>query len=729
MNLAEHATIARIAGPAVASAGQDADLALEYLAPLREDLALQPAPPGLDGAPHWHVYDAVRNRFFRLGWLEFELLSRWRGGMQAGELCAAVAHDTALAPAPEDVLEVQRFLQMNELLRTEHPQLRSHLQKVAAGRQPKLLTWLLHHYLFFRVPLVRPDGFLDRTGKWVLPLFRPAFFATCALLSLLGVWRVLDQWPAFSSTFLYFFSWQGALYYGVALALAKVLHELAHAYTCKYYGVRVPAMGVAMMMMWPLLYTDTSEAWKLTSRRARLAIGGAGVVAELLLAGIAALLWSLAPEGSFKSALYILAAVTWISTLAINLNPFMRFDGYYLLMDLLDVPNLSERSFAIARWRLRRAVLGVRAPFPEPQLAARAGWLTLYAYATWLYRLIMFTGIAAAVYFFFFKALGVILFAVEISWFVLRPLWNEMRAWWSLRQRWTGNAWRSALVLLVVFGLLAVPWRTDVVADGYWQADKHSQLFPPMAARIEQVLAREGQAVQSGTPLFVLAAPAVDSQMLQLQSRIDGLVQQINGAIDNPALYERSRVLEQELAAVRAEYALHDAEAGRLTVTAPHAGVVRDLDPGLYPGGWVGRGHVLARVVGDKVALAQVFVHESDIARIKPGAHARLIERRHDGAAMTATVIGIDRTASRALPEPMLSSVHGGPIAARAGQHGESLANEAWYRVTLQLESEKMRGGAASLAPVVAHIEGERSSLLWQGARKVAGVLVRESGL
>ena len=721
MNLAEHATLRQ----SFAFPAGDADPASERLAPLREDLALQPAPPGLDGAPHWHVYDAARNRFFRIGWLEFELLSRWRGGMTAGALCDAVAQATALAPEPDDVLEVQRFLHLNELLRADAAHLRAQLHKVAAGRKPSMLTWMLHHDLFFRVPLVRPNAFLDRSSRWVLPLFRPAFFIACALLSLLGVWRVLDQWPAFSSTFLYFFSWQGALYYGLALAVAKVLHELAHAYTCKYYRVRVPAMGVALMMMWPLLYTDTSEAWKLTSRRARLAIGGAGVVAELILAGMAALLWSLAPDGGFKSAMYILAAVTWVSTLAINLNPFMRFDGYYLLMDLLDVPNLSERSFAIARWRLRKMVLGVQAPFPEPQLAPRAAWLTLYAYATWLYRLIMFTGIAAAVYFFFFKALGVILFAVEISWFVLRPLWNELRAWWQLRTRWSGNAARSGVALLLLLLVLVVPWRSDVVADGYLQAGQHSQLFPPMPARVEQVLAREGQQVQRGAPLFVLTAPAVQSQLQQLQSRIDGLVLQINGAIDNPTLYERSRVLEQELAAARAEYAAQSAESGRLTVSAPHDGVVRDIDGGLYPGAWVGRGHVLARVVGGGLAQAQVFVHESDIARVSRGAHARLIERRHDGAAMDATVTGIDSTSSRVLPEAMLSSLHGGPIAARAGKQGEALANEALYRVTLTLD----HGGAASMAPVVVHIEGERSSILWNGLRKVAGVLVRESGL
>lgn len=710
---------------AAALAAQAPDPAALPLAALREDLALQPAPPGHDGAPHWHVYDPVRNRFFRIGWLEFELLSRWRGGMTAGALCDAVAHATALAPAPEDVLAVLEFLQVNELLRADAAGLRAHLARLAAGRRPSPLQWLLHHYLFFRVPLVQPDAFLDRTRRYVEPAFRPAFFLVCGALSLLGVWRVLDRWPAFSSTFLYFFSWQGAACYGLALVLAKSLHELAHAYTCKHYGLRVPTMGVALMMMWPLLYTDTSEAWKLTSRRARLAIVGAGVVAELLLAGAAALLWSLAPDGGVKSALYVLAAVTWVSTLAINLNPFMRFDGYYLLMDLVDIPNLSERSFAVARWRLRRLLLGVAAAPPEPQLQARAPWLALYAYATWLYRLVMFTGIAAAVYFFFFKALGVILFAVEITWFVLRPVWNEARAWWQLRRRWSGNAARSGLVALVLLALVAAPWRADVVADGYSQAGMHSRLFPPMPARLGQILVREGQAVRAGDTLFVLVAPAVDSQLLQLRSRIAGLEQQINGAVDNAALQERARVLDQELAAARAEYVLRSAERGKLTVTAPHAGLVRDLDPGLFPGAWVGVGHVLGRVVGGAAAQAQVFVHEADIARVRIGAHARLLQRRYDGAALDATVVRIDRTASRLLPEPMLSSLHGGPIAARSGPHGESQANEALYRVTLQVAGS----GAVGMAPVVAHIDGERSSLLWEAARKAAGVLVRESGL
>lgn len=690
---------------------------------LREDLTLEAAPRGQDGTPHWHLVDPVRNRYFRLGWLEFELLARWRACSGAGHLCAMVARETALAPEPDDVESLLQFLQANELLRADTGLLRAALQRMAGGRTLSRWQWLLHHYLFFRIPLVRPEAFLARTAGWVAPLFHRALPAWLALLCVVALWRILDQWPAFSQTFLYFFSWQGALWYGLALALAKVVHELAHAYTCRHYGVRVPTMGVAVMLLWPLLYTDTSEAWKLHSRRARLAIGGAGVAAELMLAVAAALAWSVLPDGALKSAAYVLAAVTWISTLAINLNPFMRFDGYYLLMDALDIPNLAERSFAIARWRLRRALLGVDGPMPEPQLASRQGWLCVYAYLTWIYRVVLFAGIAAMVYYFFFKLAGVLLFAVEIIWFVLRPIANEVRAWRSLRPRWGRRAGVSAALLALALVVLALPWRSGVRADGYWQAREDSRVFAPGGARLAQILVKEGETVRAGQPLFQLADPQVDSQWRQLQSRIDGLEAQLAGAIGQSSLRDAAPVFERQLAAARAEQLLQGQQRERLTVRAPHAGAVRDLDHGLFAGAWVGPRHVLARVVGGGDSLAYLFVHESQIARVKPGARVRLLERRADPDALEAVVTGVDSTASTALPQAMLASAYAGPIAARARPNGELVANEALYRVTVRVDA-----GAQRVAPVSARIEGERTSILGDGARRAIAVLVRESG-
>lgn len=694
----------------------------------REELALQTAPRGIDGAPHWNLYDPVRNSFFRLGWLEFMLLSNWQSGMTVAELCARVRQASPLQVSHEDVLDLLGFLERHELLRASSSPARMQLLKIAKARQLSVWQWLLHHYLFVRIPLVRPEAFLQATQAFVERLWRPGILWSIAILSVLGVWRVLDQWQAFVQTFLYFFSWQGALCYGLALAGTKLLHEFGHAYTAKHFGLRVPTMGVAIMMLWPLLYTDTSEGWKLNSRRARLAIGGAGIVAELMLAGLAAFAWSILPEGSLKSAAYVLAAVTWISTVVVNLNPFMRFDGYYLLMDLVDMPNLHERSFAFGRWHLRRALLGWETPLPESEFESRKGWLIVYAWSIWLYRLVLFTGIAAAVYYFFFKLAGIILFAVEIGWFVIRPVVQEVAVWRKYREHWLGQkrAWISLLLLGLFLLVCAVPWQTAIHADGYWQAAQHTRLFPPAAARVSRILVREGQSVAAGTPLIQLEAPETEAQALAVDSRIRGLQASLASAIGDLSLREHGQVLQRELVTAEAERAYLNEARARLQIIAPHAGTVRDLDPGLYPGSWVRPQHVLARVISSAGANAYIWVNESDVARIREGAHARIVLHRPDSQRFDAVITNIDRSASHSLPHPMLASTHGGPIAVRNNPNGELLSNDALYRVTLKVSAGTQN---QQMGLVVAHIEGERQSLLGLFLRQVAGALIRESGL
>ena len=145
----------------------------------------------------------------------------------------------------------------------------------------------------------------------------------------------MRNWDVFQSTFIYFFSTEGLFLFLLAVFLAKIVHELGHAYTAKLYGLRVPTMGIAFLVLWPVLYTDTSDAWKLPNRRQRLSIAAAGMLAEIGLAGIATLLWSFLPDGPIRSALFMVATTTWIITLLINSNPFLRFDVYFFLSDFL----------------------------------------------------------------------------------------------------------------------------------------------------------------------------------------------------------------------------------------------------------------------------------------------------------------------------------------------------------------------------------------------------------
>lgn len=440
---------------------------LVTLPPLRQDLALHPGPEADDGSPTWTLHDPASHRFYALSWPAFELLSRWHLS-EPRQVLAAVARDTPLRLEEDDLLAVLQMLRRNHLLvacdasHTDALTAQAHATRLSAGQ------WLLKHYLFFRIPLLQPMHWLQRMSRWVRWAFQPGFWLTCAALTLLGLVMAGRRWDEFSHTLTSYASWEGLLAVGLALSGAKVLHELGHAFTATHFGCRVPTMGVAFLVMWPVLYTDTNEAWKLTSRRQRLWVGAAGMLSELALASVALLAWSLLPDtptwAPIRSGAFLLATTTWLVTLAINASPFMRFDGYFLLSDALNMPNLHERSFALGRWWMREALFGWGDPPPERFSPSRRRGLIAFALATWLYRLVLFFGIALLVYHAFFKALGLVLLAVELVWFIARPIWRELQAWWAQRQRWRWNraSRRTLLVLGAGLILLCWPWRTSV---------------------------------------------------------------------------------------------------------------------------------------------------------------------------------------------------------------------------------------------------------------------------
>ena len=161
------------------------DPAQQRLPAWREDLVLQEAPQGLDGAPHWNLYDPARNRFFRIGWLEFTLLSHWRAGITPVQLCALVQQNSPLQPQSEDVLILLQFLERNELLRSSSIALRTRLQQLATSRQHTLWQWLLHHYLFVRIPLFQPEAFLRATQSVYERVCRPGILMMIGLAALL----------------------------------------------------------------------------------------------------------------------------------------------------------------------------------------------------------------------------------------------------------------------------------------------------------------------------------------------------------------------------------------------------------------------------------------------------------------------------------------------------------------------------------------------------------------
>ena len=598
---------------------------LTFLPDLREEIALHPGPTALDGSPTWTLHDPARNQFYRLGWREFEMLSRWDSGSPAN-LIARLRRETTLEVEHEDVEEMAKFLSLHSLLASRSAEGTRLLLAKAARYRQHWAMWLLKNYLFLRVPLFRPDRWLDRVYPRLAWLFSPAFRNTAIGLALLALYLVTRRWDAFVDTFTYLFSIEGAVYFAIALSAMKVVHEMGHALTAKRYGCRVPSMGIALLVLWPVLYTDVTETWKLVSRRQRLAVGLAGVTAELVFAVFATLAWSFLPDGPVRGAAFILATSSWVSTLLLNLSPFMRFDGYFVLSDWLEMPNLHGRAFAIARWWLREQLFGLGDPPPEELPPGRRRFLVVFSFATWLYRVSVFLGIAVLVYHFAIKAVGIAMGAVEVGYFLVRPVWMEMQALWKLRDRLRFNI-RTLATLAGFAGivlLLAVPWRSSIEAPALLRSDTLEAVFGPAdGGKVSAVRVTDGDIVAKGMPLVSLASPDLAHNLAQARSDVTLIEWQLGIQSVAPTLLAKSLVAAHEYEAALATWRGLAAQAAKLEVKAPIAGKIVDLSEELRPGTWVAANERLLAIIQPDRAQIEAYVSEADLARIGVGTSAQ----------------------------------------------------------------------------------------------------------
>ena len=393
---------------------------------LRQDLEIFRGNSREDGLPAWLLYDAIRNKYFSLGLTAFKLIKNWKGGEDIKNFEKKI-NSSGIDTSEEEIKSFISFLHQNNLIIQPTGQNIAYLMQQKNSMKKSWLMHAIHNYLFFKIPLFKPDDWLSKTLKYVKHFASKKFRNLVYFFGFIGLFLVVQQLETFKSTFLYFFSFQGLMLYFLTLVFVKCLHELGHAYIAKYYGCRVSAIGIAFLVFFPFLYTDTTDAWRLRNHKERLLINFGGILTELHLALIATFIWAVLPDGGFKSAAFFLATTSWISSLTINVSPFMRFDGYYVFSDWLKAENLQPRSFALARWKIRESLFGLNHPPPEEINPSRRWTFIVYAWATWVYRFFLFLGIALLVYHFAFKILGIILFVIEIHWFILLPIIREIK--------------------------------------------------------------------------------------------------------------------------------------------------------------------------------------------------------------------------------------------------------------------------------------------------------------
>lgn len=698
---------------------------MDLLPPLRQDLNLAVSPTNADGSPVWTLYDPAAHRFYQLGWPAFEMLSRWSLG-NAAAIVAAVRRDTTLRIELDDVLAIVQFLTSHRLIEAGTATDTQRLLEMKARQRVSPAMWALQHYLFLRVPLLKPMPLLRRISPLVQWLFRPLFWWTTLASAIAGLYLASRHWEQFLHTFQAYAGWEGLLGIAIALSFAKVLHEFGHAITAYRYGCHVPTMGVALLVLWPVLYTDTNEAWKLRSRRERLHIGAAGMLAELALAAYATLLWNFLPDGPLRAGVFMLATSTWVITLALNASPFTRFDGYFLLSDWLRMPNLHDRAFALTRWWLRERLFGFGDAPVEVFAPSRRRFLIAFSLMAWLYRLVLFFSIALLVFHFFFRALGLFLMLVEIGWFIVRPVTQEIRVWWQRRSdlKWNRQCSRSAFAAMAVLLIVLLPIRHSISTPAVLVRAKAQGVYAAHPAVIQTIALHEGQWVVAGTILARLSSPELEYQLrlatieeasLRWQVEQQPFDDELRNA--GPALRKQWQTARESLGGLHAQIEL-------LTLRAPFEGQIADLNPDLRAGVWLRGGERLFGVIGNTGVRGEGFVQESGLSRIDAGASAIFVADLPEQDTHRCIVSGIDHINLATLDPPYGASIYGGPIASRKDSTGAILPLAATFRVRFENCASETDITRETPGRVLLHGAGE--SYASQTARWLLAIVRRE---
>lgn len=663
---------------------------------LRSDIQLNEAPPEPEGSPTWTLYDPLANKYYKIGWLEFECLTRFRECRTVGELTRKVRKETTLKPDQEMVTALVTFLINSNLVLSPGPAAAQVFREKKERMHKSIFEKILHGYLFFTLPLFKPQAFLNVTFPYVSFLFTRQFMAGVILVLSYGIFLSFQRIDEFFTTFMSYLNFEGALLLLLTTILSKIVHELGHAYTATKYGVPVTIMGVAFVVMYPMLYTETSNAWKLKNRRDRLIISAGGVMAEIALASVALIMWHILPPGVLQSVCFMIVVVSLGASLAVNLNPLMRFDGYYLFSDMIGVDNLQDRSFSFSKWRLRRWLWGWKDDPPEATTQEWQRFFTVFGYVVWIYRFFLYCGIALLVYHVFFQPLGLILMLVELGFFIALPIVREAKVWVERAKEISIFSIGGMTAVFTVFLMVVsfFPLQRSVEIPAVLHASSYGKIYTPMAAKVEEIRARQGDKVKKDDILFRLSSVSLDYEIKSAQENLKSLQKIRSSSQAILALTKKMGTLDSEIESARQQIDGLMAMKEQLNIRAPYDGVLRDVDPSLHVGQWIPTHMTLALLVNNKNHVLSGYVREKDVARIAAGRKGVFYPEFSPMERYDVVLETIDQSAISEIHWSELSSIFNGPLPAKREASGliKTLPRHTLYSTKFKI-ADAGRGG------------------------------------
>lgn len=641
------------------------------------------------GEPWYVLRDPFNNRFFRVRPEAWELIARLDSQRTVEEVwLEELERNPEHAPGQEDVVELLSQLSRANLLYFDNAADAAGLFKRYQKRRDKERRAKLLSVISFRLPLLDPDRLLRDWAPRFRFLFSSAGLIFWLLLLASAVVPLADRGGELLDQANGVLAPGNLLWLYLAMALVKMLHELGHGLVCRYFGGEVHTLGVMFIVFMPLPYVDATSSWTLRSRNQRALIGAAGMIVELAVAAVAAWVWAYTAPGIINSVAYNIMFVASASTLLFNANPLLRFDGYYVLSDLMDVPNLFARSRSQLVYWFERFLAGCRhLPFPAYS-GQEAGWLTVFGVFSIVYRLVVFVGITLFVAD-SYLLLGVLMaVSLIVMTLVIPPF--KLLSYLASNSRITGHRKRAAfaaLGLLLAIGSPLTLWPVEdgFRADGVLEAKGFREVTSAAEGYVVATAKESGSQVTAGellvqldNPTLALRIQQAEAQLLETRMRIQQARSLAWSEVE--PLIQREKEAQTRLSDLQAR--LKD-----LQVVAPISGVW--IAPQLKDrqGDWTHRGASLGRIVDDRAFQMVAVVKQEAASRVftqgEKGAEVRLTGR--EGTVLEVASLNVVPFQHQELPSAALGWKGGGEQQVDMGDERGTRSSEPFFLVRAAL--------------------------------------------
>jgi len=567
----------------------------------------------------WYVLqDPFNNTFFRLRPEAYDLISRLRPDRTVEEVWEECLHRRPDdAPGQEDVQQLLTQLYYSNLLYSEMPADSAKLfERYKERIQREVSDWFLN-IMFVRIPLIDPENFLKKFRSLIKLIIGPLGAIVWLVVVAAASKCVFDRFDLVSEMAQGILAPDNLFLLYVGLVFIKTFHEFGHAMVCKRYGGEVHIMGIMMLIFTPMPYIDASSSWAFRSRAQRVFVGAAGMIMEFFVAALAVFVWAYTGTGTVHSLAYNIMFIASVSTVLFNGNFLLHFDGYYILADLMDIPNLAPRSFQQLRHLAEKYLLGYKDSFSPAQTLKEAFWLCLYGVSSGIFHVFVFTHIILFVMDKFLLAGMIIAIVCIIAWGLV-PFYHLIEYLASsprlAKSRPQAIAVCIGITALVLFFLTIFPFPNRFRAPGVLEAVDYIRVVNSAPGYVETLLTSSGTYVEEGTSLMKLSDRELDIELKTTNAqKEETLALQMRAMSEEVAdlkpIQKRLEVIDSRLEDLKKQHE-------DLIVKARQAGIWVAPKASEMIGTWVPKGTALGELVSQGRFRFSTVVSQDDSANL-----------------------------------------------------------------------------------------------------------------